>query len=308
MYRHTSSNSTDVLNHIELETYKVKFDYESIDCMHCKERMWDYYKLEGGPYGAWPYNFMDFDSAFQTTIPAMIEMGLDPSSPKLQLRGEISDRQTSLHICPICGWWIAVDSAVLPAVKHQFWLINLVAPSALMELSLTDVETPITEIRNHLRHRYDDRHCIHPRIFEETVASVFRDLGYDAYATAYSNDGGIDVVLKASTGESIGVQVKRHQRRIQVEQIRSFLGALILGGFNKGIFVSTSPFQRGAVSAARESVKRNTPIELVDPDRFFDMLGIAQLNCGPDPEECGFYQYPRAPSPLLHSCFHLSSL
>jgi restriction system protein len=192
MYRHTSSNSIDVLNHIELETYKFKFGYESIDCVHCNERMWDFYELESSPYGTWPYNFMDFDTAFQTTIPAMIEMGFDPSSPKLQLRGEIGDRQTSLHICPICGWWIAVDSAVLPAVKYQFWLINLVAPSALMELSLTDVETPLIEIRNHLRRRYEDRHYIHPKIFEDTVASVFRDLGYDAYATAYSNDGGID--------------------------------------------------------------------------------------------------------------------
>jgi restriction system protein len=54
-------------------------------------------------------------------------------------------------------------------------------------------------------------------MFEETVASVFRSLGYDATVTAYSGDGGIDVILHKGE-ERIGVQVKRYRNSISVEQ------------------------------------------------------------------------------------------
>ena len=147
---------------------------------------------------------------------------------------------------------------------------------------------------------------MHPRLFELTVASVFGDHGYNAVATAYLNDGGIDIVLEDRSGQRIGVQVKRQNKSIEVEQIRAFLGALTLGGYASGVFVTSSKFRSGAISSAKRSSEFAIPIDLVDADRFFDMLGYAQLNQAPGPEEC-----IRTTNPLkFYDCgwYHLNSL
>lgn len=300
--RYVPGSALEIVDAISLETYKFKFDLETICCVHCGESAYDYYDLD-----AWPYSFADFELAYKGVAASTLEVhGLDASHPHVRLRGTISERQSSLHICQMCGWWTAVDSAVLPAVGNQSWLVNLVAPAVLMELDVADVSTPLEEVRRFLRRRYDVRHRIAPSLLERVVASVFRDLGYEAEATAYSNDGGIDVVLRDGEGMRIGVQVKRRGRAIEVEQIRAFLGALMLGGFARGIFVSASGFQRGAVRAA-SACRPWASIELVDTQRFFDALGIAQVQAGIDPEECGFYDDGKPPA-FLHSAFHLNTI
>jgi restriction system protein len=113
-------------------------------------------------------------------------------------------------------------------------------------------------------------------MFEEIVASVFRDLGYDARVTAYSGDDGVDVVLDGPSGVLIGVQVKRYRDSIKVEQIRALTGALVLGGLTRGVFVTTSTFQKGAADTAERMATRGYQIELMNADRFYDALKIAQ--------------------------------
>jgi len=264
--------------------------------------MRDYYDLE-----VWPYGFLDFERQFRDIAARMIDAGMiGADNPKMRLRGDICEQQRCILICPTCRWWAAIDRAVLPAVKFQFWQLNLVSTASLIDFDPSDVSAPLEEVRSYLTRCYGARHSLHPRVYEQTVASVFRDIGYEAEATAYSNDGGIDIVLR-SAHERIAVQVKRRQRSVEVEQIRSFLGALQLAGFTRGIFVSASKFQRGAIQAAEAACRLLTPIELVDADRFLDMLGVAQGNSAPDPESCGFYDIPNPPA-FLHSIYHLSSL
>ncbi|UGQ48777.1 restriction endonuclease [Massilia endophytica] len=206
-----------------------------------------------------------------------------------------------------CGWWIAEDRAVLPATRWQYWAVTLASMSALEEFSLSDIDLPLQEVRRYLMRKFERRAAMHPRLFELIVADVFRDLDYRSAATAYSNDGGIDVILEAGHGQRIGVQVKRQKRTIEVEQIRAFLGALTLGGFARGVFVSSSRFSRGAVRAAEQSTSRIMPIQLIDANRFFDVLGYAQLQHAPTPDNCGISQSV----PLIfqpHSHYHLNTL
>ncbi|QCO66677.1 restriction endonuclease [Luteimonas yindakuii] len=302
LYRHVPGSAQEVVHATSLETYRSRFESETIHCVHCGESAYGYYDLDD-----WPYGLTDFELAYKEVAEHTFEVhGLDADHPHVRLRGDVCERQASLHICQMCGWWAAVDSAVLPAVGSQLWLLNLVAPAVLMELDVGDLSAPLGEVRNFLRRRYDARHHIAPRLFERVVASVFRDSGYEAEATAYSNDGGIDIVLCDRAGRHAGVQVKRWGRAVEVEQIRAFLGALMLGGYARGVFVSTSGFQRGAARAAT-ACRPWASIELVDAQRFFDMLGIAQLQTGIDPEKCGFYAAGKPPV-LLHSAFHLNSI
>lgn len=202
--------------------------------------------------------------------------------------------------------WVALEQAVLPAVRWQYWRITLFATAVLQELALSNIDTPLDQVRKYLIRHFDARHTLHPRLFEETVASVFRDFGYDTAVTAYSNDGGIDVVLMDENNQKIGVQVKRWKRSIQVKQIRAFLGALTLGGYTRGIFVSTTKFQRGAITAASQCTERHMPIELVDAESLFDMPGIAQMKHHPDPAHCGLDK--KLPFFDFYSLHHLNSL
>jgi restriction system protein len=149
---------------------------------------------------------------------------------------------------------------------------------SLRRLDLSNSELPLEQVRDYLTARFEARFEVHPRVFEDVVASVFRDQGYEARVTAYSNDGGIDVILEYGKESTIGVQVKRYKEKITVAQIRELTGALVIGGHAKGIFVTTSEFQSGAFSTAAASAYRGFPIELVDAPRFFEELKIAQLS------------------------------
>ncbi len=148
---------------------------------------------------------------------------------------------------------------------------------SLKEFTEIDLSVPIDEVRDFLVARFERRKIVKPQVFEETVGSVFRDLGFAVRVTAFSGDDGIDVFLE-KTGQKVGVQVKHTGRRIKVEQIRALAGALVLNNLTKGIFVSTSSFQRGAPSTADRYRKSDAglEIELVDAPRLLAALEIAQ--------------------------------
>ena len=184
-----------------------------------------------------------------------------------------------LTVCPYCGWWnvYRVHQGETPRTSGVEGYDGAIG--SLRELDLTDVSVPLAELRSYLVRRADALYKVHPRRFEELVCSVFRDLGYSARATAYSRDGGVDVVLEESSGASIGVQVKRYAkgRRIEAEQIRSLAGALLVNEHTQGVFVTTSSFRKGARTVAKRLARIGYPIALLDAERFLQALGIAQI-------------------------------
>ena len=203
----------------------------------------------------------------------------EPNAPLLRLDHygeEIQNRRD--WVCAACGWWkVECDGLFL---SHRIDVYSsrsaYVAAGALKDFDVTDIIVPLQEVRDFLTAKYERRFTMHPALFEQTVGSVFGDLGYSVVVTGRSGDGGIDVILQMGS-RTIGVQVKRYSTAIEAEQIRSLAGALLLAGITTGVFVTTSHFQRGAVSTAQGYVKRGYAIELVDADRFYDALRLAQL-------------------------------
>ncbi len=186
-----------------------------------------------------------------------------------------------LSICNQCGWWTVYrvhqnEHARTAGIAECY----TGSVGCLKELDLRDISTPLKEIRQYLCARKDAVFDMHPRLLEELVNSIFKDLGWNTRVTAYSADGGIDVILDGQDGNTIGVQVKRYkkERRIEAEQIRSLAGALMQGHHTKGIFVTTSNYRSGAKRTAQDFTSIGIPIELIDAQRFLSMLGIAQTN------------------------------
>jgi restriction system protein len=186
-----------------------------------------------------------------------------------------------LSICQLCGWWSVyrIHQSEYPRtagiIESHSGTIG-----CLKELDLSDVSTPLDQVRQYLLAKSESIFDTHPKLFEDVVCSIFKDCGYRARVTAYSGDDGIDVILDSPSGETIGVQVKRYkkERRIEAEQIRSLAGALLVGGHTKGIFVTTSTFRRGARKMANKLSSIGYPMKLIDAERFLNALGIAQIN------------------------------
>lgn len=183
-----------------------------------------------------------------------------------------------INICPICGWWTIWESSSNILLKDDKLSFNLYETSAVLKkLCLTDVEQPIEDVKQYLLVKYKDRFTMHPRLFEETVESVFKNVGFQTVITSYHNDGGIDVILNDGISE-IGVQVKRYKDSIQVSQIREFLGALIENGMTQGVFVTTSQFQKGAYKSIEKFFEQKYKIELIDGNKFYDALKLSRRN------------------------------
>lgn len=183
--------------------------------------------------------------------------------------------ESIIRTCPICGWWTAFRE-VLRRPRNALVVESFGGVGALKKLDLADVTIPIAAVRSYLSARYEARFAVDPRIFEETVASVFRDCGYSARVTAYSGDDGIDVILDGPGDSVVGVQVKRYRGRIGVAQIRELVGALVVNGLTQGIFVTTSDFQAGSARTVDLAGHAGQRIELYNATRFYDALKIAQ--------------------------------
>jgi len=201
--------------------------------------------------------------------------------PELHWRGGDGNihqgmRSTRVGVCQICGWWRAEEYLISSGDRSGTqYRAHRAIVSSLKHLNLTDITTPVEDVRRYLAAKYEARFHVHPKLMEETVASVFRDHGYEAKVTGRSGDDGVDVILVKGR-DQIGVQVKRYKNLIQVEQIRSLQGALVLNGLTKGIFVTTSGFQSGGKGTVRRLAERGYAIELFDAERFYGALSIAQ--------------------------------
>ena len=115
-----------------------------------------------------------------------------------------------------------------------------------------------------------------PREFEKLVVSLLQKMGYggeiknSGEVTQYSNDNGIDGIIKEDVlgFGRIYIQAKRYQRdnKIGREDLNKFVGALAVAQSNKGVFITTSSFNKNAVEYAS---KLNTAtLVLIDGEQL----------------------------------------
>ncbi|MFB9108798.1 restriction endonuclease [Flavobacterium gyeonganense] len=112
-----------------------------------------------------------------------------------------------------------------------------------------------------------------PTAFEKLVVLLLQKMGYggeiknSGLVTQRSNDGGIDGIIKEDIlgFGRINIQAKRYRLDIAIgrEEIQKFVGALAVAQSNKGVFITTSYFSRGAIEYV-ENLFGNTTVVLID--------------------------------------------
>ena len=148
--------------------------------------------------------------------------------------------------------------------------------AVLETCDVSTVDGTADELQRYLLHHYDQRFDVQPYVYEDVVGQVFRNHGYKVEVTARSRDGGIDLIVGENSGTRKAVQVKRYKDKVEVSYIRDFAGALMLQELTEGIFVTTSSFTSGSISAAERFGMLQTPlrIQLLDAERFYDAMSF----------------------------------
>lgn len=118
----------------------------------------------------------------------------------------------------------------------------------------------------------DKLKSVDPYYFEKIILLLLEKMGYgDLIETSKSGDGGIDgIVNQDKLGlEKIYIQAKRYnENKVREKDIRNFIGAMS-GDTSKGVFVTTSSFDEGAVVKAQQA---HHQIILIDGEKMVDLM------------------------------------
>ncbi|PCJ01114.1 MAG: restriction endonuclease [Flavobacteriales bacterium] len=120
-----------------------------------------------------------------------------------------------------------------------------------------------------------------PLEFEKLVVQLLQKMGYggeikdSGLVTKASNDGGIDGIIKEDVlglGR-IHIQAKRYAKDNTVSrgEIQGFVGALAVAQSNKGVFITTSKYSKGALEYA-ENLNGSTTLVLIDGNKLAEYM------------------------------------
>lgn len=101
--------------------------------------------------------------------------------------------------------------------------------------------------------------------FEEAVAVVYREKGYNAVVSKQGGDKGIDIILTREN-KKIAVQCKAHNKPVGPSVVRDLYGTMSHFGYSEGILVSRNGFSVGVYEFAKDK-----SIELVNLNNLMDM-------------------------------------
>ncbi|HTL81505.1 MAG TPA: restriction endonuclease [Bacteroidia bacterium] len=120
-----------------------------------------------------------------------------------------------------------------------------------------------------------------PREFEKLVVQLLQKMGYggeiqdSGFVTQYTNDKGIDGVIKEDIlgFGRIYIQAKRfkQENNIQRDDIQKFVGALAVAQSDKGVFITTSDFSKGANEYVA-SLNSTAKIVLINGDKLAEYI------------------------------------
>lgn len=156
-------------------------------------------------------------------------------------------------------------------VPNNGTIINS-SPQDLIDKGFSEIEAQVkSELLEKLKN-------IDPYYFEKVILILLKKMGYgDFVETSKSGDGGIDgIINEDKLGlDKIYIQAKRYgENKVHEKDIRNFIGAMS-GDTNKGVFVTTSNFDKGAHQKAHDA---HHTIILINGEKLVDLMH--QYNVG----------------------------
>ncbi len=146
------------------------------------------------------------------------------------------------------------------------------SPQDLIDRGFSEIEA---QVKNELLEKLKG---IDPYYFEKVILILLKKMGYgDFLETSKSGDGGIDgIINEDKLGlDKIYIQAKRYEdNKVREKDIRNFIGAMS-GDTTKGVFVTTSDFDKGAIQKAHDA---HHTIILIDGNKLVDLMH--QYNVG----------------------------
>lgn len=134
---------------------------------------------------------------------------------------------------------------------------NEIYSSNLFDNKSTRVITDIdTEVKQYFKKYPAKLYDIQPRKFEELIASIMKDMGFEVELTKATRDGGRDIIasIKNSLTDMLCyIECKRYaaDNKIDVGIVRGVIGVHHLRKPAKSIIVTTSFFTKDAVEEAK---------------------------------------------------------
>ena len=152
------------------------------------------------------------------------------------------------------------------AGKNELKEIINSSPQDLIDTGFSQIEK---EVKDDLLERLK---TIDPYYFEKVILILLKKMGYGEFIeTSKSGDGGIDgIINEDKLGlDKIYIQAKRFsENKVREKDIRNFIGAMS-GDTNKGVFVTTSLFDIGAIEKAKNAHHK---IILLDGNKLVDLM------------------------------------
>ena len=139
-------------------------------------------------------------------------------------------------------------------------------PQDLIDAGFSQIELDVkSELLDKLK-------ILDPYYFEKVILILLKRMGYgDFIETSKSGDGGIDgIINEDKLGlDKIYIQAKRYgKNKVREKDIRNFIGAMS-GDTSKGVFVTTSDFDKGAIKKANDA---HHTIILIDGGKLVDLM------------------------------------
>lgn len=130
-----------------------------------------------------------------------------------------------------------------------------------------------------IKEDFNNIYKISPREFEQVVAEILSDRGYEVTLTPQTRDGGVDIYAYdcRERGFEIlyAIECKRYAPNHVVgpEIVRAVYGVhTSLGGANKSIIITTSTFTSGAIQFAHEKARSPWELKLMDHSDVREMI------------------------------------
>jgi len=186
-----------------------------------------------------------------------------------------------LHFCKNCGWWRCTEEkGDYDDYTYDDWYTEkaTILESVAKQFDITTTNLPIALLKKYLASKFNDIREIHPRKFEEIVASIFGEhFSCEVRLTAQSWDGGYDLYAVISDEPHL-IEVKRRSKPCSTESVRTvreLLGVMLLNDVPNGIIVSTADhFSKMAFDEAKKITQSKAPyrIELMNYNDLHELF------------------------------------